>query len=215
VGRLLLVAPNVMRFERLLDVPSADFRLWVALHEQTHAVQFAAAPWLPQWLAGQLKAITDVAQESTGPGGLLSLIKEVPKALRDDAPTSPLTDILPEPAREALAELTATMSLLEGHADVVMDAVGPRVVRSVEEIRSKFSARRVAHGRFERAARRLAGLEAKTAQYLEGAEFVRGILAEAGHEGLGRAFESPDNLPRAAELANPAAWVARVCGSKH
>ncbi|OAX65729.1 hypothetical protein A5N15_02895 [Rothia kristinae] len=32
--------------ERELNVEPEDFRLWVCLHEQTHRVQFAAAPWL-------------------------------------------------------------------------------------------------------------------------------------------------------------------------
>jgi len=211
-GRLLLVAPNVLRFERLLDVPSADFRLWVTLHEQTHAVQFAAAPWLPGWLSAQLGEIAQAAQdddESRLPE-LLRLAREIPKSLKENAPTSPLTEVLPERAREALARLTATMSLLEGHADVVMDGVGPRVVRSVEEIRSKFDARRVASGRLERAVRRLAGLEAKTAQYIEGAQFIRGVLAEVGHEGLAAAFAAPENLPHPTELDDPHAWVTRV-----
>ncbi len=45
-GRLLLVAPNIIAVERELNVTPEDFRLWVCLHEQTHRVQFAAAPWL-------------------------------------------------------------------------------------------------------------------------------------------------------------------------
>jgi len=43
-GRLLLVAPNIVAVERELEVPSADFRLWVCLHEETHRVQFTAVP---------------------------------------------------------------------------------------------------------------------------------------------------------------------------
>jgi coenzyme F420 biosynthesis associated uncharacterized protein len=214
-GRLLLVAPNVLRFERELNVPSADFRLWVALHEQTHAVQFAAAPWLPGFLKARLGEVTAAvtaadAAGTDGEGGLMALLRQVPRALADDAPSSPLTALLPAAAREPMARLTAAMSLLEGHADVVMDAVGPRVVKGVDHIRGKFDARRVAHGRLERAARRLAGLEAKNAQYLEGAQFVRGVLAEVGHEGLAKAFASPDNLPLPGELDDPPAWVRRV-----
>ncbi|HLR43732.1 MAG TPA: zinc-dependent metalloprotease, partial [Brevibacterium sp.] len=45
-GRLLLVAPTIAQTEATLSVAPRDFRLWVALHESTHRVQFAAAPWL-------------------------------------------------------------------------------------------------------------------------------------------------------------------------
>ena len=49
-GNLLLVAPNVLQTERELGVLPEDFRLWVCLHEQTHALQLAAAPWLAEHL---------------------------------------------------------------------------------------------------------------------------------------------------------------------
>jgi uncharacterized protein (DUF2342 family) len=49
--RLLLVAPNIVRFERASGVDPRDFRLWACLHEQTHQFQFAHAPWL----AGRLR----------------------------------------------------------------------------------------------------------------------------------------------------------------
>ena len=44
--RLLLVAPNIVAAEREMDVDPRDFRLWVAMHEETHRVQFTAVPWL-------------------------------------------------------------------------------------------------------------------------------------------------------------------------
>ena len=46
VPRLLLVAPNIVQTERELKVDTRDFRLWVAMHEETHRVQFTAVPWL-------------------------------------------------------------------------------------------------------------------------------------------------------------------------
>jgi coenzyme F420 biosynthesis associated uncharacterized protein len=213
-GRLLLVAPNVLQAERLLEVPSADFRLWVALHEQTHAVQFAAAPWLPQWLSEQLTALTEASTDGADGifGQFSDLLRQLPRVLRNDAAASPLTDYLPEPAQVVLAQVTATMSLLEGHADVVMDAVGPRIIGSVEEIRAKFNARRSTQGGLNGVIRRLTGLDAKIAQYSAGARFVHAVIEAVGHAGLARAFEGPANLPGAEELADPEAWVARVCG---
>ena len=47
-----------------------------------------------------------------------------------------------EPQREALDQLLVLGTLLEGHADHVMDAVGPVVVPSVATIRARFDERR-------------------------------------------------------------------------
>jgi coenzyme F420 biosynthesis associated uncharacterized protein len=209
-GRIVLCAPNVLRFERELAADPRDFHLWVALHEVTHAVQFAAAPWLVDWLRNRLDALMEADPGPGGPGQLLAAAKKLPELFADGvSPDVPARILSPEQSR-LVAELTAAMSLLEGHADVIMDAVGPKVVKTVEQLRPKFEARRVARGRFERALRRLAGLEAKSAQYLQGAAFVRAGLATLGHEGFNAVFASPSALPTAAEMDYPAAWTRRV-----
>ncbi|MGO1193620.1 MAG: zinc-dependent metalloprotease, partial [Nesterenkonia sp.] len=64
-GRLLLVAPNVVSVAGQLNVDRDDFRLWVCLHEQTHRVQFAAAPWLRDWLHAQITALLGSLAEGT------------------------------------------------------------------------------------------------------------------------------------------------------
>src|SRR5690348_12122211 len=46
LGRLSLVAPNIVAAERQLAVDPHDFRLWVCVHEVTHRTQFTAVPWL-------------------------------------------------------------------------------------------------------------------------------------------------------------------------
>ena len=104
------------------------------------------------------------------------------------------------------------MSLLEGHADVVMDGVGPEVVPTVAEIRARFQRRREQPGRVEAAVRRLLGLDAKLRQYRDGAAFVRGVVDRVGMTGFNRVWDSAATLPTAAELAAPERWVARVLG---
>ncbi len=88
------------------------------------------------------------------------------------------------------------MSLLEGHADVVMDGVGPAVIPSVAEIRKKFNRRRKGVGTLDRLLRRLLGLDAKMAQYRDGARFVRGVVDKVGmarvQRGLGVAGQPAD-----------------------
>jgi coenzyme F420 biosynthesis associated uncharacterized protein len=142
---------------------------------------------------------------------LQRLTRQLPEALKSGG--AGITDIIATPEqRERLAEVTAIMSLLEGHADVVMDEVGPRVIPSVAHIRTRFDERRKGVGGFDRVLRRLLGLEAKMRQYRDGAVFVREVTVAVGTDGFNRVWESPETLPLPAEIETPSAWVARVHG---
>jgi coenzyme F420 biosynthesis associated uncharacterized protein len=114
--------------------------------------------------------------------------------------------------REVMDRITGVMSLLEGHADVVMDGVGPSVIPSVEEIRSKFNERRKGAGYVDRVLRRLLGMDAKMAQYRDGAAFVRGVVDRVGMDGFNAVWSEPAALPSKAEIGDPQAWVRRVHG---
>jgi coenzyme F420 biosynthesis associated uncharacterized protein len=211
-GRLLLVAPNVVRFERQLRVKPADFRLWVALHEMTHAVQFAAAGFLADYLANEMRDLISAEVESGTLADVPRLLRALARALRGTPGANIALEVLSDQGRDVMERVTAVMSLLEGHADVVMDAVGERVIPELATIRSRFDARRHhARGR-EKFLRRLMGFDAKTAQYVDGAAFVRTVVDRAGHAGLAAAFAAPANLPTPTEIAEPAIWVTRVLG---
>ncbi|TDU05704.1 putative hydrolase/coenzyme F420 biosynthesis associated uncharacterized protein [Streptomyces sp. 846.5] len=221
-GRLLLVAPNIVAVERELDVDPRDFRLWVCLHEETHRTQFTAVPWLRDHIEGEIHAF--LAETDIDPATLLERLRDAAGSLSglggaSDAEesgagggTGSLIDIVQTPAqREILGRLTAVMSLLEGHADVVMDGVGPQVVPSVAEIREKFQKRRAkGTGRLDQLLRKALGLDAKMRQYQDGAVFVRGVVDAVGMEGFNRVWTSPNTLPTKEEIHEPGAWVARV-----
>ena len=112
--------------------------------------------------------------------------------------------------RVVLDRVTGLMSLLEGHADVVMDGVGPAVVPSVDTIRGRFEQRRHSGTPIDRAVRRLLGLDMKLRQYAEGAAFVRAVVAAIGMDGLNRIWSEPAMLPDAAEIRDPDRWLART-----
>ena len=219
-GRLLLVVPNIVAVERELDVDPHDFRLWVCLHEETHRTQFTAVPWLRDHIEGEIQ--TFLAQTDIDPATLLERLREAAGSLpgfgggdSDEESGSgggTLMDIVQSPEqREILGRLTAVMSLLEGHADVVMDGVGPQVVPSVAEIREKFQQRRAkGTGRLDALLRKALGLDAKMRQYQDGAVFVRAAVDAVGMEGFNRVWTSPNTLPTKEEIHNPAAWVARI-----
>ncbi len=214
-GRLLLVAPNVLAVERRLRVDPADFRLWVCLHEETHRVQFGHARWLPDHLRALLGQVLAEAAAGDGErlGPLLQRLREGRREQRrPGADEVSLLDLLATPEQqERVAAVTAVMSLLEGHADVMMDRVGPGVVPSVRTIRRRFARRRQRRGP-DRVLRRLLGVEAKLAQYRDGARFVRHVVRRSGVDGFNTVFTSPETLPTLAEIHAPARWLERTGG---
>ena len=211
--RLLLVAPNMVQIGRDLNVDETDFRRWVCMHEETHRVQFTAVPWLREHLIGEARTLAgEMAPDPESlQDRLQQLVSRLPDAFSEEG--GGLTDLFATPqVKEKVARLTAVMSLLEGHADVVMDEVGPEVIPSVEEIRRKFNKRRTGVGTLDRILRRLLGLEAKMRQYRDGAVFVRAVVDEVGWDGLNAVWTSPQTLPEPLEISAPKAWVARVHG---
>jgi coenzyme F420 biosynthesis associated uncharacterized protein len=214
-GRLLLVAPTIVAIERELGVDPTDFRLWVCLHEETHRVQFTANEWLAPHLLGEVRGLIGelMAEPSQMTERLVNALRGLPDMIRGDSTGAPLLDALQTPdQRRRLAEITAVMSLLEGHADVVMDDVGPQVVPTVATIRARFSKRRAGRGAVDQLLRRLLGLDAKARQYADGARFVRGVIDQVGMDGFNAVWSSPQTLPLPAEIADPVAWVRRVHG---
>ena len=211
-GRLLLVAPNVLAVEEALGVVPSDFRLWVCLHELTHAMQFAAAPWLADHVRGRAQELVGDLAPGTGRLDVEELLEAMGRALAG-GPGGGVLGLLTPAQRAVFDEVGAVMALLEGHADVTMDEVGPAVVPTVAQIRTAFDARRdagAAAGGLERVIRRLLGMDLKLAQYREGAAFVRGVRSRVGTDGFNAVWSSARTLPTAAEIADPAAWVARV-----
>jgi coenzyme F420 biosynthesis associated uncharacterized protein len=202
-----------------MDVDPRDFRLWVCLHEETHRVQFGAVPWLRAHMMDEIRAFVDATD--VDPAALAERLRAAAAAAYDAVrdgfdPDSTetggsLIEAVQTPAqREILDRITALMSLLEGHADFVMDGVGPSVIPSVATIRAKFQRRRKEAGRVEQVIRRLLGIDAKLRQYRDGERFVRGAVERAGMHGFNQVWQRPQNLPTKAEVSDPAAWVARV-----
>ncbi|MFD6094308.1 zinc-dependent metalloprotease [Oerskovia sp. NPDC060338] len=218
-GRLLLVAPNVLQLERDLDLVPADFRLWVCLHEQTHALQFAAAPWLADHLRARAHDLLVGLSESSRQMAdarwrekVATAGRVVVRAVRGEGGVA--DGLLTADQKAVLEEVSGVMALLEGHADVMMDAVGRRTVPTVRRIRAQFEARRDGQGSstLDTVLRRFLGMDAKLAQYRDGAAFVRAVEKQVGRDGLNAVWSGPETLPSALEIAEPGAWVRRVHG---
>ena len=207
--RLLLVAPNIVSIERQLEVVPRDFRLWVCVHEQTHRIQFAAAPWLTQYLLDNIHEYMRLSDMTTQE--LFSRLAAAVRAVRSgDEPDGIVGAFHSVEQKVVFDRLTAVMSLLEGHADVVMDEVGPRAIPTVRFIRAAFQQRRAAGtSGWEGLLRRVLGMDLKARQYAQGAAFVRAVLAEGGMARLNPVWEAPEHLPTRAEIEDPSLWLAR------
>jgi len=208
-GRLLFVEENIRQTAAQLNVPLDEMRLWIALHETTHAYEFEAHPWLRPYLAErlerQLSAFLDEAQAFRAEG--------VARALRRwrEPGADALSAFLTPEQRRLLRETQVVMSLLEGFSDWVMDEVGARILPDVATIRARFEARRQAPRRgLDRFIARLTGLDLKLEQYRRGERFVAGVYERGGERALQQLWSGPGTLPSEAELADPAAWVRRV-----
>lgn len=192
---LYLVAPTVVAHERSHSFVPRDFRLWIALHEQTHALQFQAAPWLRDHLRSLMARLA--ADDAT----LLD-------ALAGWRSTGEASALLTSSAGRAdLTALTAAMTFLEGHADHVSDRAGRGQVKTVAALRRAFQ-RPTSTGLLSR----LAGSLSKNAQYRDGLAFCTAVYRSRGKQALARAFESAEALPTPSEITDPAAWVSRVHG---
>jgi uncharacterized protein (DUF2342 family) len=112
---------------------------------------------------------------------------------------------------EDIDQLLVLGTLLEGHADHVMDAVGPVVVPSVATIRRRFDERR--HRKqppLQRLLRALLGLDAKLSQYTRGKAFVDHVVGKVGMKRFNTIWSGPDTLPLPAEIEDPQRWIDRV-----
>jgi coenzyme F420 biosynthesis associated uncharacterized protein len=216
-GALLLVYPNVIAVERQLRLEPSDFRLWVCLHEVTHRVQFTANPWLSGYMSQALGVLTQEGSDDVAQ--VVSRLADFARGRRDSAQGDPnsagilglLRAVQSEPQREALDQLLVLGTLLEGHADHVMDAVGPVVVPSVSTIRSRFDERRNRkQPPLQRLLRALLGIDAKLSQYTRGKAFVDHVVDRVGMARFNTVWTSPETLPRPIEIEYPQRWIDRV-----
>ena len=174
-------------------------------------------PWLKDHLEAQMAEFVEATD--LDPDVLRDRLRDVLRSVLDAArgadggDDAGLMALVQDPAQRAVLDrVTAVMSLVEGHAEYVMDGVGPDVVPSVRTLRKRFAQRRKGRGPIDRVLRRLLGLEQKMKQYAEGRVFVGGVVDLVGMEGFNRVWEGPENLPRIEELTDPARWVERVHG---
>lgn len=187
-GRLVLVAPNILVFQRAFDLDQRDLALWVCVHELTHAAQFAQAPWLRDYIISRARALVN---DATGSNASFTL---------DSGPGG---------------DISAIMSVLEGHAEFVMNAVPIGQLPSKRRLKSAMRTRRDSSSPLKKWLQRLTGMDMKMGQYAAGEAFVSEVVKVVGVEGLNQLWDDPLNAPSLEELTSPLTWVHRVIGTDY
>jgi coenzyme F420 biosynthesis associated uncharacterized protein len=210
--RLLFVLPNLGQAVQAFGAEEKEFMTWVALHEVTHAVQFAGVPWLHRHVASLVKELLQQAEVRIETPRKLRMptsdeLRHVGHALRHGDLISILTT---KAERDTLDRVQAVMAVIEGHAEHVMDAVAPDLLPSLPKLRSALDRRRRSQTGLSRLLAKLLGLDMKLRQYERGKYFCDAVVKELGADALHHVFSGPDALPTMQELENPSAWIART-----
>jgi coenzyme F420 biosynthesis associated uncharacterized protein len=213
-GRLLFVGENMEAARSQLDADPALFLRWIALHETTHVLQLEGVPWLVGHLRSLAHELIDGAAEGIDPDSVRDLVRRAvrnPREVVVGVLRGELLQSLASPQRRAILDrLQAAMSVIEGHAEHVMDACAAELDPRVGELRERLEARRARPGGLADVVARLLGLDLKLRQYRLGKAFCDAVADAAGAEGLAALWRSPEGLPDLAELERPDGWLGRV-----
>ena len=212
-GKLYYVEPNIVFIESTLGMPREEFRMWLALHETTHAFEFEAYPWVRTHFNHLLEQYfeyfrQDVDQLKQGMRGVKIMVERARN--REKADGSWIEAIMLPEQRLLFNQMQSLMCVVEGYSNHVMNAVGKELLPSYDAIAKRFESRQRKRGVSEQVFARLTGMDIKMEQYRLGERFIDSVAAQRGHEAVKRIWDGPMSLPTMAEIRNPALWVARV-----
>ncbi len=212
-GKLYYVEPNIRAVERMLGLPRDDFRMWLALHETTHAFEFEAHPWLRTHFNGLLEQYMEFLKQDAdhlknGVRGLRVFVDRARSRGRGEG--SWIEALMTPQQRELFNAMQATMCMVEGYSNHVMNAVGRDLLPTYETIAKKFEQRQRDRSFGEQLFARLTGLNVKMEQYRLGEAFIDRVVQERGHDFARRIWDGPGFLPTMAEIRRPETWLERM-----
>ena len=189
-----------------------SFYGWIAIHELTHAFQFGGVPWLREHVGGLMREYLESVElriEHGNAGALPSLpsLDRLVGAFREGGLAALVQT---SEQRSVMARMQCSMAVVEGYAEHVMDALGPRLLPAYDGLREAMERRRHNRSAPERMLQRLLGLDMKLRQYQQGKSFCDAVAASAGIEGLNRVWDEPEAMPTATELKRPQTWIERT-----
>lgn len=209
-GSLYFVEPNIARVQQQLGLSDEDFRLWITLHEMTHAFEFEAYPWVRTYFRELLEqnfALVSGQMLSSG-NSLVDMLMRLLQGIGSGQHW--IETVLTPEQRAVFDRIQALMSLIEGYGNHVMNAVGRRLLPSFNQIEQQIAQRQRQRTMLDQMVFRLTGLDLKLAQYQQGEAFVNAVVAARGIQFASRVWERPENLPSMDEIRNPGQWIVRM-----
>ncbi len=205
-GALYFVDCNIGALQRRLGLHDEDFRLWITLHEMTHAFEFEAYSWVRPHFRSLLER--NFAMLTDDDGGMPALLSRLVSGLSSGRHW--LEAVLTDEQRRLFDEIQALMAVVEGFGNHVMNTVGSQLLPSFHHIEQTIAERKLRRTTFDQIVAYLTGLDLKQAQYQLGEAFVDRIVAERGIRGATRLWAGPESLPTMAEIRQPELWLQRV-----
>jgi coenzyme F420 biosynthesis associated uncharacterized protein len=213
-GRLYFVEPNIRTAERTMGLPPDEFRTWLALHETTHAFEFEAHPWLRDHFNSMLEHYFAFLKEDATAlrnQGLRGLTLYMERMRAGGGDSGSWLESLMSPEQRALFnDMQATMCIIEGYSNHVMNAVGRDLLPNYEMISRRFAQRQQQRSPAEQLLAKLTGLDVKMEQYRLGEQFIDTIVRLRGHGFARRVWSGPEYLPTMAEIRQPERWLHRI-----
>lgn len=209
-GSLYFVEPNIARVQQQLGLSDEDFRLWITLHEMTHAFEFEAYPWVRTYFRELLEqnfALVSGQMLSSG-NSLIDMLMRLLQGIGSGQHW--IETVLTPEQRAVFDRIQALMSLIEGYGNHVMNAVGRRLLPSFNQIEQQIAQRQRQRTMLDQMVFRLTGLDLKLAQYQQGEAFVNAVVAARGVQFASRVWERPENMPSMDEIRNPGQWIVRM-----
>ncbi|CAA9566016.1 MAG: hypothetical protein AVDCRST_MAG33-2064 [uncultured Thermomicrobiales bacterium] len=211
-GKLYYVEPNIRQIEATLGLPRNDFRMWLALHETTHAFEFEGNPWVPRYFNGLLNRYLGTVEHDARllTSGITGLRTLVGRTRSRDANSSWVEAVMTQEQRDIFGQLQALMCMVEGYSNHVMNAVGRDLLPTYDTISRRFEQRKSRRSPADELFGRITGLKLKMEQYRLGEEFIDAVVAARSHDVARRVWDGPEFLPTMGEIRNPSAWLTRI-----
>ncbi len=211
-GKVYFVEPNINGIVNMLGVNGDDFRLWIALHETTHAFEFESHPWVRQHFNGILERYFSFISKDLGNmgrngglGGFLQRIRE-----NSERGGAWIERVMTPEQHDLFQEIQALMSIVEGYSNHMMNAIGVKLLPNYEQIKQRMEQRQKKRSVIDQMFVKLTGLDIKLEQYRQGEIFVDTVVEKKGIDFANLMWAEAKYLPTLEEVRQPDRWIGRV-----
>ena len=210
-----LIPQNIAAWGEGLELPQSEITIFLALREAAASRLFTHTPWLSAYMQEliasygrgitiDMDAIQRQAEEAISSGALnIESAESINLAI-----TSGM--FVPEQSPQqaaALEKLEMALALIEGWIDHIVTIAGKDRLPSLPQLEEVLRRNRATHSPTQQLFKTLLNLEVSPRKMREASKFWGELLALAESEGRDHRWEDAALLPRAADLADPAAFL--------